>query len=352
MFVLSLTNDIYAQSAPEHLLLANYRPRSIYKISETKERIHKEIPIIDMHSHAYAVTSDELLAWVATQKKLNIQKTIILTGATGILFDSLYEIYSKHGDRFELWCGFDYTGYGTDAWPESGLKELERCYKKGARGVGELGDKGYGEMYSKPAKVSGIHIDDAKLHPLLQKCAELKMPVSIHVAEPKWMYEKMDSTNDGFMNAHTWKIDSTAKGFKGHHALVASLGNAVRRNPNTIFIACHFANCETDLSVVGALLDRYANLYADISARYGETAPIPRHMQQFYQKHYKKLLYGTDMGMEQSMYQTTFRILETSDEHFYEIDLFNYHWPCHGFALDKKILRNLYFDNASKILKR
>jgi hypothetical protein len=31
--------------------------------------------------------------------------------------------------------------------------------------------------------------------------------VNIHVADPIWMYEKMDSTNDGLMNAYEWKID-------------------------------------------------------------------------------------------------------------------------------------------------
>ena len=61
------------------------------------------------------------------------------------------------------------------------------------------------------------------------------MPISIHVAEPQWMYEKMDSTNDGLMNAYEWRIDSTASGFLGHNALVRTLENAVRDNPGTTF---------------------------------------------------------------------------------------------------------------------
>ena len=35
-------------------------------------------------------------------------------------------------------------------------------------------------------------------------------------------------------------------------------------------------NLDYDLARLGELLDRYPNLYADISARYGETGPIPR----------------------------------------------------------------------------
>jgi hypothetical protein len=31
------------------------------------------------------------------------------------------------------------------------------------------------------------------------------------------------------------------------------------------------------------------------------------------------------------MYRVTFRILETLDEHFYETDMFSYHWSLNGF---------------------
>jgi hypothetical protein len=51
-------------------------------------------------------------------------------------FDSLLRKYSRYPSRFEVWCCFDYTGYGTQGWQKHAVEELERCYKKGARGVG------------------------------------------------------------------------------------------------------------------------------------------------------------------------------------------------------------------------
>jgi hypothetical protein len=57
------------------------------------------------------------------------------------------------------------------------------------------------------------------------------------------------------------------------------------------------------------------------------------------------------MGMNTEMYRTTFRILETEDEHFYEHDLFSYHWPLNGYGLEDPILQNVYRSNAQKILK-
>ena len=56
------------------------------------------------------------------------------------------------------------------------------------------------------------------------------------------------------------------------------------------------------------------------------------------------------MGFEASMYETTFRILETQDEHFYEKDLFSYHWALNGLGLSDAVLKKLYSENAKKIM--
>ena len=57
------------------------------------------------------------------------------------------------------------------------------------------------------------------------------------------------------------------------------------------------------------------------------------------------------MGTSKHMYQTTFRILESADEHFYEKELFNYHWPLHGLELSDKTLKKVYNGNGNKLYK-
>jgi uncharacterized protein len=331
------------------ILLKNYKPVSIYKTTFTRVE-RASYPVIDMHSHDYATNSEEINKWVKTMDAMGIQKTMILTYQTGSGFDSVAEKYSRYPNRFVPWCGFDYTGYGTPGWQQHALAELERCHKKGAKGVGELGDKGDGELYSKPLPGVGLHIDDPQLKPLLEKCAALHMPVSIHVAEDEWMYLPPDSTNDGMMNALQWHVNMTGTGKLNHDQLIRSLENAVRENPRTIFIACHLANCCSDLQKLGYLLDKYSNLYADIAARYAEVAPVPRYASAFICRYQDRLVYGTDMGFDENMYATTFRILETADEHFYERDLFNYNWALYGINLPKQVLKKLYKTNAEKIL--
>jgi len=350
LLMLFIIPDVIGQCDVNELTLNNFRPESVYNIPVTT--VDKPaFPIIDMHSHDYTQSEEDIEQWVRTMEKFGIEKAIILSTQTGAGFDSVVAKYSKYPQKFEIWCGFDFTGYNTDKnWTEHAVKELERCHQMGAKGVGELGDKGEGLLYSKPTQAYGLHIDDDAMIPLLEKCAELNMPVNVHIAEPIWMYEKMDSTNDGLMNGYTWRVDLTKENILDHGELIQTLDNALGKNPGTTFIACHFANCSYDLQILGNLLDKHDNLRADISARYAETAPIPRYMKSFYEKYQDKLVYGTDMGFEESMYQVTFRILETADEHFYEPEFFNYHWSFSGFDLSDNILKKLYKDNALSIL--
>jgi len=85
--------------------------------------------------------------------------------------------------------------------PDHAVAELERCFRKGAKGVGELGDKGLGEYYSSPVAGYGMHLNDVRMKPLLKKSGELVLPVSVHIAEPIWMYLPMDRHNDGLARA-------------------------------------------------------------------------------------------------------------------------------------------------------
>ncbi len=333
---------------PNQVLLKNYRPVSLYHVPAS--HIQKAAwPVIDMHSHDYAKTDADIREWIRNMDSCGIQKTVILTYTTGAAFDSAVGKYAPYGDRFELWCGFDYAGYDQTGYGSAAVKELERCYRMGARGVGELGDKGLGEFYSEPVKAWGMHVDDPRMKPLYDKCAELHMPVNIHVADPIWMYEKMDSTNDGLMNAYTWKVDMMKPGIIGFDELITTLENAVKNNPKTIFIACHYANLNHDPERLGRLFETYPNLYADIAARYAESAPIPRYMKAFCEKYADRLLYGTDMGESLNMYRITFRILESTDEHFYATEHFGYHWPLYGFGLSTEALKKIYRDNALRI---
>ncbi len=347
------------QILPDKLLLKDFRPKSIYRIPVTKIPKAK-YPVIDMHYHAGARTPEQLDEVVKVMDRAGVERTIAFAG-TGERFDQAYKIYSRYPDRFDIWCGFDLSGHDQPGFGPAAVKELERCHTMGARGVGEIVDKGRGfgtfvgtepaswrqaetgGASSGRATAPGPHADDPRMDPLFDKCAQLGMPVNIHVSDPIWGYQPQNRFNDGLMNGFRWRLDDKP-GLMGHDELVNSLEHAAKRHPKTVFIACHFANLDYDLGRLGQMLERNPNLYVDISARFNETAPIPRFAAQFYKKYADRVCYGTDMGYSEQMFSMTFRILESTDEHFYES--YSYHWPQHGFGLPDDVLKKVYRENA------
>ncbi|HKJ69983.1 MAG TPA: amidohydrolase, partial [bacterium] len=140
---------------PERLLLKDWMPESIYQVQKTDIRTPK-YPVIDMHAHDYATTSEEVARRVEIMNEAGIEKSVVFTAAIGAEFDSIYALYSEYPDRFDVYCGFDYSGYQEDGFGPEAVAELERCVSVGAAGVGELGDKGQGMSYC-PTKTPGMH---------------------------------------------------------------------------------------------------------------------------------------------------------------------------------------------------
>jgi predicted TIM-barrel fold metal-dependent hydrolase len=330
----------------ERILLKDYRPVAIHKVPVTNVE-KARVPAIDMHSHHNAKTPEDVDRWVKVMDAVGVEKTVVLTGAHGAEFDRIAALYARYPTRFEMWCGFDYTGFDRPGYGPAAVAELERCAKQGGKGIGEEGDKGKGAGFG---KAPGMHFDDPRMDPLFEACARLGLPVNVHVADPIWMYQKMDETNDGLMNAVEWRLDNQP-GIVGHSGMVDVLERTVRRHPRTTFVACHLANLDYDLERLGRLLDALPNLYADFAARYAETAVVPRATARFFQKYQDRLVYGTDMGFDPDMYRTTFRILESEDDHFYA-PMFNYHWSYGGFGLPAPVLEKLYRANALTVMRR
>ena len=336
---------------PDQLLLKDYRPQSIFKVPITKVD-RARFSVIDVHSHPYVRTPSQVEQWIRNMDEVGVERSIIMVGATGKVFDSAVALFGKYPDRFELWCGIDYAGYDRPGFSERAIAELERCHRLGAVGVGELSDKGRG-LRGVRGNADGfsMHIDDPRMDPILERCADLGLPINIHVGEDKWMYEPMDKHNDGLMNAFKWQIPKDPAVLR-HAEVIATLGAATKKHPRVTFIACHLANTCYDLAILGRMFDASPNLYADFAARFGELAPIPRAVGKFFERYQDRIFYGTDNGIDTDMYRTTFRWLESEDEHFYPPRFQSYHWAWHGLGLDEAILKKIYRENALRLFDR
>ena len=117
--------DVPGEKSPKTILLKDYRPKSIFKVP-VSEISKARFPIIDMHSHPYAETPEQVAEWVRTMDEVGVQKTVILTMATGTDFDNIYRRYAKYPERFEMWCGLQFADYDQSGFPASAVRELQR----------------------------------------------------------------------------------------------------------------------------------------------------------------------------------------------------------------------------------
>lgn len=340
-------SKVISAGLQDSLLLKDYRPQSIFKTPQTAV-LKAKYPAIDMHMHVPRSGNLDSIAIIILKNmdEAGIQKTILFCG-TGKSFDKNAAAFGKYPERFELWCGLDLSGFDKPGFVSVTIAELERCAKLGAKGVGEISDKGRGLVRN----AGVLHIDDPRMDPILEKLADLKLPISFHCGDPKWMYEPMDAHNDLLFESYFFRLDNQ-KEIPDLNESVDMFERALRRHPRTTFIVCHFLNQTYDLDRLGKMLDKYPNLFTDISARVCYVAAIPRLAKQFIEKYADRIVYGTDYGFDISMYRNTFRILETLDEHFYAWDISNTPWPLSGLGLSDETLKKLYHDNALQILKK
>ena len=76
--------------------MKNYRPVSIYRIPVSK--VNKAAyPVIDVHSHDFVKSDNEIAQWIQTMDACGIEKTIILATTGGSCFDSIFGKFAVYG---------------------------------------------------------------------------------------------------------------------------------------------------------------------------------------------------------------------------------------------------------------
>lgn len=337
----------------DSLLLKDYNPESSLKVTET--RVPKaRYPVIDVHAHSYAQTPAEVAEWVRVMDEVGIDVTVILTGATGERFDKLVALYLKpYPKRFQLWCGIDTSNNEAPGYADRAVRELVRCYNQGARGVGEITDKGsglgrntgFGGAQQIEPRDKRLHHDDPRLDPFWKKCAELKIPVNIHMADHPSAWRPPDARQERLPRYQVF--NQYGKDVLTPDELFAHRDRLLDKHKQTTFVFCHLSNQGNDLATVAKVLDRFPNLYLDIAARGYEIGRQPKTAARFIVKYQDRLLFGTDMGRDQSMYQHWWRLLESGDEYIPG----PVWWRLYGLELPAPVLRKLYRANALKMLQ-
>jgi uncharacterized protein len=332
-------------SPMDKVLLKDYRPAVSLVVPKTHVPKAK-YRVIDAHSHSYARSPEEIARWVGTMDEVGVETTVVLSGATGASFDRLVELFLKpHPGRFQLYCGIEARDHEAPDFAERAVAELVRCYRNGARGVGEVSDKGSGiTRGARLPRERRLHVDDPRLDGVWNKCAELNLPVNLHIADHPSAWQPPDERQErtpNFQRYNQWGRD-----IPSFEELLAKSARLLEKHPRTTFILCHLRNQGNDLEKLAAVLDRYPNLYVDISARDYELGRQPRTAAKFLTRYARRVLFGTDQGLQKTMYEAWWRLLESGDEFMPGPSW----WRLYGLDLPDPVLEDLYRGNAKRIL--
>jgi predicted TIM-barrel fold metal-dependent hydrolase len=331
------------------VLLKDYDPHSSLVVPVTKVE-KAQFPAVDVHTHSHMCqirTREDVSSWVRTMDEVGIETSVVFTDAIGAEFDRQAELFKPFGKRFLLFCSMDARGIDAPDYGARVVRELERCVQHGARGLGEVTDKGWGmqgNAQSPLPRSKRMHPDDPRLDALWEKCAELKIPVNVHIADHPSCWQPLGPHQERTPDFQVFNLSE--KDAPSYEELLAHRDRMLQNHPRTTFIAAHLGNQGNDLASLAKVLDRYSNLYLDISARDYEVGREPRFALKFLTRYQDRILFGTDMGRDEAMYRGWWRLLESGDE-FIPGRLW---WRLYGLETPSPVLEKLYAGNSRRIL--
>ena len=207
--------------------------------------------------------------------------------------------------------------------------QLEQDIKNGAIGLKVW--KNFG-MREKDIDGKRVPVDDPRLDPVWDVCAKYKIPVMIHTADPKPLFDPMDKYNERWLELRLRPNRAEAGQDFTWEQVIGEQHNLFAKHPKTIFIAAHMGWMAHDLQALGAMLDRMPNLNVEIAAILGELGRQPRNAKRFFIKYQDRILFGKDT-YNVSEYPFYFRILETDDDWIDNIRKYHGLWKLYGLDL-------------------
>jgi predicted TIM-barrel fold metal-dependent hydrolase len=329
--------------------ITDYKPRNTLVVPQHKVPRAK-YPVIDIHSHQPTPMSPEQLAQVIKGMDANhLQVIVNLSGGSGDrLAHGLQAVASSpHKDRVLHFANVDWSKAGTPGWAARAAAQLESDIKAGAKGLKIFKDLG---LRHRKADGSRLRLDDPELAPIWEVPGRLGVPVLIHTAEPQEFFEKLDYTNERWLEMALYRDRRYPEGdFPRFEELLAERDRLFRAHPRTRFIAAHFGYRANNLAKAAQMLDTMPNVYLEVAAILAELGRQPRTAHEFFVKYQDRVLFGKD-SFQPDEYPYYWRVFETNDEYFDYYRDYHAFWKLYGMGLPDEVLKKLYYQNALKLL--
>jgi predicted TIM-barrel fold metal-dependent hydrolase len=335
--------------AQQTMSIEEFEPKSKLVVPQHEVKRAK-YPFIDIHNHQRDVSPEHLKQLLQEMDGLNMRILVNspVNGSYGEKDHQLVAAFkSFNKQRFASMTNIDMKGYDDPDYSKRAAATLEDDIKHGAVGLKVW--KNFG-LTEKDSKGQRIHVDDPRFDAVWDVCAKYHIPVLIHTADPKGLFEPMDKYNERWLELklRSGRNHEDNKG-PSWDELIGEQHSLFRKHPKTIFIAAHMGWLTNDLGQLGKLLDEMPNVYTEIGAITSDLGRQPRFARQFFIKYQDRVMFGKDLYSVPEYY-TYFRLLETADEYFDPIRKYHGLWKLYGLDLPDEVLKKLYYKNALRIV--
>jgi predicted TIM-barrel fold metal-dependent hydrolase len=337
------------------ILLKDFQPEPALHAA-AHEIGRAKFPVIDVHTHTNdaAGIGDRVdpKEMIARMDRLNLKTIVILTGMWGDKLQAIIDDMVKpYPGRFVVFTQFDWTKIDDPKFSQLMVRQIDDSVARGARGLKVLKELGLG-VRDRSGKL--IAIDDPRLDPAWEECGRLGIPVFIHAADPEAFFHPIDAHNERYeelIEHPDWSFYGPQ--FPSMQELFAARDRMFAKHPHTTFVALHFGGWPENLDFVERTLQKFPNVIIETGAREGELGRQPRRTRQIFIKYSDRIMFGTDEGAAETMYQNYFRWLETEDEYFpYAQYPLQGRWMIYGLGLPDDVLEKVYHRNAEELFAR
>jgi len=335
-------------ASAQEMSIEEYEPVSTLVVPETKVTRAK-YPFIDVHNHQRRLSSSEdVEKLIRDMDRINMRAMVNLSGGYGDRLQKSVQVLGDHyGKRFAVFANINFDGIDDPGFPDRIAAQFEEDVRNGAKGLKIFKNLG---LTTQDGSGQRVPVDDPRFDKIFETCGRLGVPVLIHTAEPRALFQPMDKNNERWIELKRYpRRARPPEEYPSFESIIAEQHRMFAKHPNTTFINAHFGWYGGDLGKLGALLDRLPNVYTEFGAVIEELGRQPRFARQFFIKYQDRILFGKDTWQPDE-YATYFRVLETADEYFPHDRKHHGLWNLYGLDLPDDVLRKVYYENALRVV--